>query len=291
MSAGQGRTMHVDADLALHVGRVQLVRNFWSAPIDSLGTAPKHHLELSLLPRSGEPRGCFPDHWGPNRFEPMGQIFLLPAEHVFHARSQCRQQNSVICDLDPLALDEWFEGELRWTDRRLRAGLDIVSHRIRHLLCGMADELRSPGLASRTVVELMAAQAAIELSRHLMGVEEKQLVGGLSARQLRLVDERIAQHALPPSLAELAGLCGISVRQLTRAFRTSRGRSIGRYLEERRIEQARRLLASGGSVKAVACTLGFTASTNFAAAFRRATGESPKEYQQRTAVLRRPLPH
>lgn len=291
MSAGQERTQLVEAKLALQVGQVQLVRNVWRAPIDSCGSATSHHLELSLLPRSGEPQGCFPDHWGPNRFEPMGQIFLLPAEQMFHARSQCRQQNSVICDLDPIAVDEWFEGELRWTDRRLRAGLDIASHRIRHLLCGMADELRSPGFASRTVVELMMAQTAIELSRHLMGVEVKRLAGGLSARHLRLIDERIAQNLSPPTLAELAALCGISVRHLTRAFRISRGRSIGRYLEDCRIEQARRLLASGSSVKAVSCTLGFTAPTNFAAAFRRSTGETPSQYQQRAAALPRPPPH
>lgn len=284
----QGRTLFVDADLALHVGRVQLVRNFWEAPIDSRGTAPRHHLELSMLPRSGEPRGCFPDHWGPHRFEPMGPIFLLPAEQMFHALSQCRQQRSVICDLDPLAIDEWFEGELRWTDRRLRAGLDIVSHRIRGLLVGMADELRSPGFASQTVVELMAAQAAIELSRHLMGVEEKRPAGGLSMRQLRLIDERVASQTSSPSLNELAGLCGISVRHLTRAFRISRGRSIGRYLEECRVEQSKRLLCSGHSVKAVAYTVGFTAASNFAAAFRRATGESPREFQQRAASGSRP---
>ena len=283
-----GRTSYVDADLALQLGRVQLVRNFWEAPIDSRGTARRHHLELSMLPRSGEPRGCFPDHWGPQRFEPMGQVFLLPAEQAFHALSQCRQQSSVICDLDPLAIDEWFEGEMRWTDRRLRAGLDIVSHRIRGLLVGMADELRSPGFASQAVVELMAAQAAIELSRHLMGADEKRFAGGLSARQLRLIDERVASMASPPTLSELAVLCGISVRHLTRAFRISRGRSIGRYLEECRVEQSKRLLGSGQSVKAVACTVGFTEASNFAAAFRRATGESPREFQQRTAAGRRP---
>lgn len=287
MNATQpGRISFVDADLALPVGRVQLVRNFWEAPIDSRGTAHRHHLELSMLPRSGEPRGCFPDHWGPRRFEPMGPVFLLPAEQTFHALSQCRQQSSVICDLDPHAIDQWFEGELRWTDRRLRAGLDIVSHRIRGLLVAMADELRSPGFASRTLVELMAAQAAIELSRHLMGIEERRPAGGLSARQLRLIDERVANPEAPPSLSELAGLCGISVRHLTRAFRISRGRSIGHYLEESRVERSKRLLRSGHSVKAVASSVGFTAASNFAAAFRRATGESPREFQQRHAAGR-----
>ncbi|HEY9544787.1 MAG TPA: helix-turn-helix transcriptional regulator [Solimonas sp.] len=277
------RNTRVDAEMALRVGRVQLVRNVWHAPIDQQGAADDHHLELSLLPNTGEPRGCFPDLWGPQRFEPIGEIFLLPAAQMFHARSQCRQQHSLICRFDPRAVDEWFDGELRWTDGRLRGGLNIVSRRIRMVLSGIAEELRQPGFASNAMVDLMAAQAAIELSRHLLGLGDGVAVGGLAVWQLRRIDERIAGDPLPPSLNELAQLCGISPRHLTRAFRASRGCSIGEHLAAHRIEQSRQMLAAGSGVKAVAYTLGFTAPSNFAAAFRRATGESPRQYQQRSA--------
>src|SRR3546814_11042458 len=76
MSMHAQRNTRVDAEMALRVGRVQLVRNVWHAPIDQQGAADAHHLELSLLPNTGEPRGCFPDLWGPQRFEPIGEIFL-----------------------------------------------------------------------------------------------------------------------------------------------------------------------------------------------------------------------
>lgn len=286
MNAESGRTTQIDADLAMRVGRAQLVRNRWEAPIDHRGAADHHHLELSLLPRSGEPQGCFPDCWGPQRFEPMGELFLLPADQLFHARSECRQQVSVICRFDPCAVDEWFEGELRWTERRLRGGLDITSERVRRLLSDIADELRTPGFASATMVELLAAQAAIELSRHLIGVEAGRVAGGLAGWQLRRIEQRIADDPSPPSLAELAELCCVSSRHLTRAFRVSRGCSIGHYLETHRIEQSKCLLAAGQSVKAVAYTMGFTAPSNFAAAFRRASGESPRQYQQRVQGMR-----
>src|SRR3546814_18990571 len=82
---------------------------------------------------------------------------------MFHARSQCRQQHSLICRFDPRAVDEWFDGELRWTDGRLRGGLNIVSRRIRMVLSGIAEELRQPGFASNAIVDLMAAQAALDL--------------------------------------------------------------------------------------------------------------------------------
>lgn len=287
MSMPVERETKVDAEMALRVGRVQLVRNVWRAPIDRQGTADDHHLELSLLPNTGEPQGCFPDLWGPRRFEPIGEIFLLPAAQMFHARSQCRQQHSLICRYDPHAVDEWFAGELRWTDSRLRGGLNIASRRVRALLSGMAEELRQPGFASSAMLDLMAAQAAIELSRHLLGMELRGATGGLASWQLRRIDERIAGDLLPPSLNELAQLCGISPRHLTRAFRVSRGCSIGEHLAAHRIDHSQRMLAAGSCVKAVAYTLGFTAPSNFAAAFCRATGESPRQYQQRSASTAR----
>lgn len=283
MSTQLQRTTQIDAEMALRVGRVQLVRNVWHAPIDAQGAADDHHLELSLLPNDGEPKGCFPELWGPRRFEPIGEIFLLPATQMFHARSQCRQQHSLVCRFDPRAVDEWFDGALCWTDGRLRGGLNITSRRIRALLSRMAEELRQPGFASTAMVDLMAAQAAIELSRHLLDLGKVAAVGGLASWQLRRIDERMAGDPAAPSLSELAQLCGISPRHLTRAFRVSRGCSIGEHLAAHRIEQSQRMLAAGRSVKAVAYTLGFTAPSNFAAAFRRATGESPSQYRQRSA--------
>src|SRR5262245_38280662 len=103
----------IEAQLPVDIGQVQLVRNFWSEPIDTLGTARTHHLELALLPRSNVERGCFPEAWGPDRFEPIGEMFFLPADHLVHARSDCRHQNSIVCSFDPAAVARWF-GELRW---------------------------------------------------------------------------------------------------------------------------------------------------------------------------------
>src|SRR3546814_11155132 len=78
MSMHAQRNTRVDAEMALRVGRVQLVRNVWHAPIDQPGAADDHHLELSLLPNTGEPRGRFPDIWGSQRFPPAGGSVLLP---------------------------------------------------------------------------------------------------------------------------------------------------------------------------------------------------------------------
>jgi AraC family transcriptional regulator len=227
--------------------------------------------------------GCFPEYWAPHRFEPIGAVFLLPARHTVHARSDCRHQNSIVCKFDPTAVQTWLGSGLEWTDRRLKGSLDIVNANIRHLLLRIGEEMRNPTFAGETMVELMAAQAAVELSRHLLGIDAGRKVSGLSPWCLKLIDERLQDRGPPPSLAELAALCNVSVRHLTRAFRANRGRSIGSCIAEHRIDRAKRLLASGLRVKNVAHATGFTAPSNFAAAFLRATGETPRQYRQRAS--------
>src|SRR3546814_18165692 len=128
---------------------------------------------------------------------------------MFHARSQCRQQHSLICRFDPRAVDEWFDGELRWTDGRLRGGLNIVSRRIRMVLSGIAEELRQPGFASNAMVDLMAAQAAIELSRHMLGLGDGVDVGGLGVWPVSRRATRLAGDPIRPPLHHLAHILGV----------------------------------------------------------------------------------
>jgi AraC family transcriptional regulator len=277
-----GKAKQIEAEVPLSFGRVQLVREFWNGPIDIFGTTSEHRLQLALLSRTNMARGCFPDHWGPNRFEPIGELFLFPAQHMVHAKSECRHQNSIVCCFDPESVLAWFDGELKWTPVRLQGSLNIVSPNIRSLLFRIGEELHAPGFASSTMLELMAAQVAIELSRHLIAIEERKAAGGLSSRHLRLIEQRLCDGGAPPTLHELAALCHFSVRHLTRAFRASRGRSIGSYMAERRMDLAKQLLASGVSVKSVAYSTGFSCPSNFAAAFQRATGEAPRQYRQRS---------
>jgi AraC family transcriptional regulator len=197
----------------------------------------------------------------------------------------CCQQASIVCEFNPDQMSAWLDCDLRWTDRGLLAGLDIRERHIPALLQRLAEEVRNPGFASDTLVELITGQLALELARYSMSVSVDAGSGGLAAWRLRRIDERLREVREPPTLSELAELCQLSVRQLTRGFRASRGCSIGDYVAANRVEQARELLAAGQSVKAVAYTLGFASSSSFCFAFRRATGETPTEFRQRLRHL------
>ncbi|TAL00574.1 MAG: AraC family transcriptional regulator [Rhodospirillaceae bacterium] len=284
MSQSAAPITQMEAEVVTAVGLVQIVHRSWAEPIDQIGALTEHRLALTFLPRSHTARGCFPDSWGQRRFEPIGELFLVPAGETVHAKSECRRQTAVVCMFAPESVRTWFDGDPRWTDERLRGSLDIVNPSIRNLLLNMGKEISNPGFASNALIELMAAQTAIELGRHCLGIEDSRPSGGLASWRLRIIDERLTHGHT--SLTELAGLCDLSVRQLARAFRVSRGCSIGTYIANSRILLSKQLLMSDRCVKSVAHAMGFNTPSNFTVAFRRATGETPREYRERARVAK-----
>lgn len=275
----------VDAHVPVQFGSIRLVRDRFDEPVDLVSQPERSHvLTLTTLPFPGTALGSFPDLWTGKRSAAVGELFLLPAGYVVQIKSRCRAQSSIVCRFNPESAHRWFEHDLDWTDCRLKAALDINSPRIRHLLCSIAEEIRAPGFASEIMIELMAAQAVIEVSRYLKMIDQEKPVGGLSKHNLELIDQRIRESPKAPSLVELAELCGLSCRHLARAFRVSKKQSLGSYISQHRIELAKRRLATGESIKRVAYALGFSAPSNFTTAFRRATGETPREYQLKNRI-------
>ncbi|CAN7279992.1 helix-turn-helix transcriptional regulator [Phenylobacterium sp. LjRoot219] len=275
----------VDAELELPTARVQLVRLNHPGPHQSLfRPSGVYWMDLCLTPRRPNARARYADHWGPHRFGAMGSIIALPAHEALDVNISGGRHASLICQLRAEAVDRWLPDDFEWSDRRLEACLDIASAPIRGILLRLALELRRPGVASEELAEALVFQLAIEFARYLVAISEPTETGGLAAWRLRTIDKRLAEAGEQPTLAELADLCNMSVRQLTRGFRTSRGCSIGDYMAQSRIEAAKRRLSAGESIKAIATSMGYASQSNFAFAFRRATGVTPSQF--RTRVLR-----
>jgi AraC family transcriptional regulator len=273
--------MTVEAELRVPLATARVVRfNFIQPSDDIFLEEDAYCLDLCLTPRPRNSRACYREHWSPHRFEPIGDVLLVPAGEALHARADCGRQASIVCLLHAGPIRAWFEDDLEWTDRRLEASLDIRSENIRSLILRLGEEARHPGFASPMLAELVAEQMAIELFRYRAAITDAPATGGLAPWRLRIIDERLVEQRTAPTLAELAGLCQLSVRQLTRGFRTSRSCSIGEYVARSQIARAKRLLASEESIKSIAFSLGFSSSSGFCNAFRRATGQSPRQFRQ-----------
>ncbi|HXK22188.1 MAG TPA: helix-turn-helix transcriptional regulator [Myxococcota bacterium] len=238
---------------------------------------------LCLAPGAHVGRARYRDHWNRRRFERLGHAFVIPPGEAVQVVSECGRDTSMMCELRAESIRAWLDSDLQWPSHRLEATFDIQNGNIRRLLLRLAEEARHPGFASEMLVELVALELPIELRRTCSALGEGPAAGGLAPWRLRRIDERVREVGAAPTLTELAALCRSSVRQLTRGFRASRGCSVGEYVAEIRVEHAKRLLGSEPSIKAIAHSLGFSSSSAFAQAFRRATGETPGQFRQRTS--------
>lgn len=274
---------YVEAELKIPLATVQIVRFDLDRPTDRVFRRDNHYwLDMCLSPRPEKARGCYVERWGPHRFDRLGDIILLPPEETLHIRTDgSGSQLSVVCEIAREAIDRWLDGGIEWTDRRLAASLDIVHPHIRACLARLAGEAREPQAGSIVLTEMIAGQLAIDVARYCQAIAEGPITGGLASWRLRAIDERLARPGPPPTLAELADRCAISVRQLTRGILASRGCTIGDHIAQTRIELAKRQLAETDSVKAIAFGLGYASPSSFSYAFRRATGITPRQFRQR----------
>ncbi len=275
-------TMIVDAELCAAGITARIVRFDIPEPTDTRhAVGAGYHVNMCLTPRPLDSRGGYRERWGPHRFERLGDIFVIPPDESLYIRGGSGRQASLVCSIDASLVHDLLGRDLPWDDTHLAAALDIGSAQVRALLFRITAEVRHPGLASQRMLELLGSELAIELGRYGLEVSERPMTGGLSGWRLRLIEERLANDITAPSLKDLADLCGLSVRQLTRGFRVSRACSIGDYIEQRRMEAAKRLLMEGESVKTIAFAMGFASPSSFTFAFRRAVGASPSTFRQR----------
>ena len=105
--------------------------------------------------------------------------------------------------------------------------------------------------------------------------------GGLPPGALRRVKEYIDAHLdMHVDIATLANIAGFSMFHFARAFKRSEGVTPHSYLLERRVERARKLLASTNlSFSEIARASGFSDQGHLARHFRRRFGVSPSTFR------------
>lgn len=241
-------------------------------------------LDLAVTPRIVS-RGRI--GWRSRNWRRLGQVIAVPPDTEFHAfvPDGGWTQSTLTCLLSQQLLAS-AGAPARWPDTTLEGCTDLASPDLRATLGRMLAEIRSPGFATTALLESLGAVAAIDLVRSLNSSGEFRAPrGGLATWRSRALRERLEEESLPPpGIAELAGLVGLSVRQLMRAFREEQGDSLASHIRKLSIARAQRLLLGDQvPIKQIALDLGFSSTAAFSHAFRKATGLRPTEF--RSAAL------
>ena len=287
------RTVSPEADEAVTIHQalqtprvgVQLRAYQWDEPSGESGVILSHwYLDLSLTARPGDARGWYHGRWRRGRSEPIGDVLLLPPSLEFRGSHGAGRQTSLTLLLAP----ELFRLELAdLRDAVLAEGLHVSDDTVRRALWRLAAEVRRPRMGGPLAMEMAAIAIAERLERHLLKTAANDGLkrGGLPPARLALVEERIRADLPAPTVAELAQLCGLSVRHLARAFREETGQSIGRRVAAANLQRAWRLLTETSlSIKEVAASLGFCSTASFCAAFRAATDRRPTDLRASAPV-------
>jgi transcriptional regulator GlxA family with amidase domain len=148
-------------------------------------------------------------------------------------------------------------------------------------------------LALQLVEDDLGRDTALSIARHLVVFLRRpgnqtqfstHLRAQPAARQpLRDVQQWITEHPdADLSVTVLADRANLSPRQFARAFAAETGATPGQYVDQTRIETARRLLEdTDDGVDRVARTSGYGTTEAMRRAFHRALGVSPAEYRRR----------
>lgn len=210
---------------------------------------------VTMLP-ANDPWGCFPD-------EPYSCTVL-------------RLQDRIFVDA-ALEFIEYAGINFRYTEVGGTRVTDIA-HTIRRFAASgmlnnypMLSESLCLSIATETIRQLSPEISARldNLKNGLSSVRKRRVIGYIDANLGKLI-----------SLTDLAGIAGLSPYHFIRSFKNSFGMTPVQFMLHKRINLARRLIASGESLANVAHECAFVSQSHMSTMFKRVVGMTPGAYQQ-----------
>ena len=212
-----------------------------------------------------------------------GKLTFVPAGRGYYEWHELRTPSRLIfLYFDPKKLK--FISDARFANVLLTPRLFFEDESLWHTAMKLKHLIEHPALGDQCYFDALGIVIAYQLLRlHCNELScQSPIQGGLARWQQRIAADYIDQH-LPQriALATLAHLVRQSPFHFCRAFKESFGVPPLRYHTRRRIDYAKLLLTTPEmSVTDVGLTIGFSTSSSFVTAFRKATGFTPTGYKR-----------
>ncbi|WP_076859368.1 helix-turn-helix domain-containing protein [Bradyrhizobium mercantei] len=162
--------------------------------------------------------------------------------------------------------------------RRVRSSLPIA-----HLLQALLEDVKAsspsgPTLGEAIINAMIALAHPVELGK--MEIRDRR-TPTISSRKMVMIKDYIqAQLSEPLHLESLAKLADVSIRHLSRSFRSTMGLSPHQYIVRTRVEHAQHLVSTTSlSYDHVAWSSGFSDRNHMASAFRKVLGAPPSHFR------------
>ncbi|WP_052519511.1 AraC family transcriptional regulator [Archangium violaceum] len=226
-----------------------------------------------------------------------GDIHLVPPG-MEHQPLDMGDLEGWIVGFDPLLLrslgPEWLPALHRGTGKtqppptrslfvrgllRLRPGQPRW-RRVVHQVAALDAELREDRWGVENAAHAWFVLLVTELLRELQ--ERAPLAPSMSGGLVHEALAFIEAHCLQPlSLQDVAAAVGCTPSHLANVFREETGLTVGDWLREHRMAEARRRLReTGDSIESIASQVGYTDVTHFIRTFRRVHGVTPRAWRE-----------
>lgn len=293
--AGTPIGYELDRQVRFTSGLAELGRFSWAQPVELVLQHPDDvfAFNLALSQRPSRARISPPGQTGDETLETIGRVLLIHPASTFRLSVPSGHVRSLYCGIECARLER-MTGSLaafHGAEAGYGAGADLQSRlngqTVELLLNRIYEELRDAAPGFEEAVDGYATALCVELARAIRAAADapqRRRKGGLAPGRMRLLQDRFHADAPAPRLAELAELCGMTVRQLSRAFKQETGKTLGKHIDEITVDRAFRLLtASHLPLAEIAAILGFSSQASFSYAFRRMTGLAPSEWRRRNS--------
>lgn len=285
----QGRVHYdIERQLWLDSGHVEIGRFRWFSPVEDVlrNDDEVFAFSLALSPRVPSTKVVWMDGCDECGDEDMGRVTMLNPGSTFRLIAPTGKLRSLYCGIKRRELQELLGGPVDWANSNWKALLRQRLPVMELLLNRLYEELNEARFRCDLAVDTYVRALTLEVARCLKSADADDGVmhsGGLAPWRMRLLHKRIYADAPAPHLSELADLCGMTVRQLSRAFKEETNQTLGKFVDQVTVERASAMLTrSDRPVNAISAALGYATSASFAVAFRRATGMLPSQFRRRS---------